>query len=200
MSENMALGLIYELDKINHESIISKVKKYFNEDSIKEYIKLLNNHENYKKRVRSIKTVLEGSAKDVISETELFRLREELNGLSNLIKKYDDNDNSLFKWLNIDQNYDYKSDIQRIIAIAEAILLENESDIYSLTNYGRWRFSTVIRVMSYFIPIKFTILNDDDFNQMNVTIVKDGGFKLEDSIYLDLTFSTRLQSLIDSVK
>ena len=200
MSENMALGLIYELDKINHESIISKVKKYFNEDSIKEYIKLLNNHENYKKRVRSIKTVLEGSAKDVISETELFRLREELNDLSNLIKKYDDNDNSLFKWLNIDQNYDYKSDIQRIIAIAEAILLENESDIYSLTNYGRWRFSTVIRVMSYFIPIKFTILNDDDFNQMNVTIVKDGGFKLEDSIYLDLTFSTRLQSLIDSVK
>ena len=200
MSENMALGLIYKLGVINHESIISKVKEYFNEDSIKEYIKLLNNYKNYKKRVRSIKTILEGSAKDVISETELFRLREELNDLSNLIKKYDDNDNSLFKWLDIDQNYDYKSDIQRIIAIAEAILLENESDIYSLTNYGRWRFSTVIRVMSYFIPIKFTILNDDDFNQMNVTIVKDGGFKLEDSIYLDLTFSTRLQSLIDSVK
>lgn len=196
----MALGLIYKLGVINHESIISKVKEYFNEDSIKEYIKLLNNYKNYKKRVRSIKTILEGSAKDVISETELFRLREELNDLSNLIKKYDDNDNSLFKWLDIDQNYDYKSDIQRIIAIAEAILLENESDIYSLTNYGRWRFSTVIRVMSYFIPIKFTILNDDDFNQMNVTIVKDGGFKLEDSIYLDLTFSTRLQSLIDSVK
>lgn len=199
MSENMAIGLMYELDKIDRESIISKVNKYFNENVIDHYLASLKAYEKSKKQVRGIKSVLDSSAKDVISEAELFRLRDELNACERMISNFD-KDDTLFEWLDFNEHYNHKDETQRIISIIESILSNDETNLYSLINNGRWRFSTVIRVVSYFIPVKFVILNNDLFNQIDVTIVKDGEFKLGDNIQLDLSFSSNLQQLIDSVK
>ena len=199
MSENMAIGLMYDLDKIDRENIISKVNKYFNENVIDHYLVALKDYEKSKKRVRAINSVLDSSAKDIISSDELSRLQRELKACEKMISNFD-KDDTLFEWLDFNEHYNHKDETQRIISIIESILSNDETNLYSLINNGRWRFSTVIRVVSYFIPVKFVILNNDLFNRIDVAIVKDGEFKLGDSIQLDLSFSSELQQLIDSVK
>lgn len=195
----MALGLIYDLSELNHKQIIKGIEDYFSIENVENYIKKYENYNIIKQKSRNTEAFLKSPFKNTISDDELRRLQDELTEQKKLIKEFDDSE-SIYEDLNFSKDYSYKSDIKAIFDIVNAILYNDASRIYSLIDICRWRFSTIIRALSHLIPTKFILLSESSFNYVNVSIVKDGRWILEDSIELGLSFSLDLEKMINSVK